>query len=70
MLGESKRLHHPHGRAAFGTLLLQDVAVIPGLLAIALLGSSAVSHTVIRFERGARARTATQRRNPRLGSWL
>ncbi|MBY8966231.1 cation:proton antiporter [Algiphilus sp. NNCM1] len=46
MLGESKRLHHPHGRAAFGTLLLQDVAVIPGLLAIALLGSSAVSHSL------------------------
>jgi len=46
MLGESKRLHHPHGRAAFGTLLLQDVAVIPGLVAIALLGSASVSHTL------------------------
>ncbi|MFV2090185.1 MAG: monovalent cation:proton antiporter-2 (CPA2) family protein [Pseudomonadales bacterium] len=34
LLAERKALNHPHGRAAFGTLLLQDVAVIP---AIALL---------------------------------
>jgi monovalent cation:proton antiporter-2 (CPA2) family protein len=34
LLGEQKNLGTPHGRAAFGTLLLQDLAVIP---AIALL---------------------------------
>lgn len=46
LLGERKRLHHPHGRAAFGTLLLQDVAVIPGLVAISLLGSASLSNTL------------------------
>ncbi|MHA7835659.1 MAG: cation:proton antiporter domain-containing protein, partial [Algiphilus sp.] len=46
LLGESKRLHHPHGRAAFGTLLLQDVAVIPGLVAVAVLGSTSLSHAL------------------------
>ena len=41
LLGENRRLHHPHGRAAFGTLLLQDIAVIPGLVLISLLGNGA-----------------------------
>ncbi|MEM7077356.1 MAG: monovalent cation:proton antiporter-2 (CPA2) family protein [Pseudomonadota bacterium] len=32
LLGEQRTLNHPHGRAAFGVLLLQDIAVIPALL--------------------------------------
>ena len=31
LLAEQKSLNQPHGRAAFGTLLLQDVAVIPAI---------------------------------------
>ncbi len=31
LLGEQRKLNKPHGRAAFGVLLLQDVAVIPGI---------------------------------------
>ncbi|MFU8814345.1 MAG: monovalent cation:proton antiporter-2 (CPA2) family protein [Pseudomonadales bacterium] len=39
LLGEQKRLNQPHGRAAFGTLLLQDVAVIPAIAVVNLLAS-------------------------------
>ncbi|GJL83284.1 MAG: potassium transporter [marine bacterium B5-7] len=38
LLGEQKKLNRPHGRAAFGVLLLQDIAVIP---AIAILNAIA-----------------------------
>ncbi|KAA3629090.1 MAG: hypothetical protein DWQ08_06940, partial [Proteobacteria bacterium] len=38
LLGEQKKLNKPHGRAAFGVLLLQDIAVIP---AIAILNGIA-----------------------------
>ncbi len=41
LLTEQKQLMAPYGRAAFGILLLQDIAVIPGLAAISLLGVSA-----------------------------
>lgn len=41
LLGEQHKLNKPHGRAAFGVLLLQDVAVIP---AIAILNAIASAH--------------------------
>ncbi|HSG91601.1 MAG TPA: cation:proton antiporter, partial [Pseudomonadales bacterium] len=37
LLGEQKKLNQPHGRASFGVLLLQDVAVIPGSAIVNLL---------------------------------
>jgi glutathione-regulated potassium-efflux system ancillary protein KefC/glutathione-regulated potassium-efflux system protein KefB len=37
LLGEQRKLNQPHGRAAFGVLLLQDVAVIPAMAALPLL---------------------------------
>ncbi|MEQ9004514.1 MAG: monovalent cation:proton antiporter-2 (CPA2) family protein, partial [Pseudomonadales bacterium] len=37
LLGEQKKLNQPHGRASFGVLLLQDVAVIPGIAVVNLL---------------------------------
>ena len=40
LLGEQKQLMAPHGRAAFGVLLFQDIAVIPAIAAISLLGVS------------------------------
>jgi len=43
LLSEQKQLMTAHGRAAFGILLLQDIAVIPGLAAISLLGVSAAA---------------------------
>jgi glutathione-regulated potassium-efflux system ancillary protein KefC/glutathione-regulated potassium-efflux system protein KefB len=36
LLGEQKKLNHTHGRAAFGILLLQDVAVIPAIAVLSL----------------------------------
>ncbi len=39
LLAERRKLSHHHGRAAFGTLLLQDVAVIPAIAAVNLLAS-------------------------------
>jgi glutathione-regulated potassium-efflux system ancillary protein KefC/glutathione-regulated potassium-efflux system protein KefB len=36
LLGETRKLQSPHGRASFGILLLQDAAVIPALAAISL----------------------------------
>ena len=41
LLGEQKKLNAPHGRAAFGVLLLQDLAVIPVIAAINLLAPRA-----------------------------
>jgi glutathione-regulated potassium-efflux system ancillary protein KefC/glutathione-regulated potassium-efflux system protein KefB len=38
LLAERKTLNQPHGRAAFGTLLLQDVAVIPAIALLDLAG--------------------------------
>lgn len=37
LLGERRELNHTHGRAAFGVLLLQDVAVIPAIAMLSLL---------------------------------
>jgi monovalent cation:proton antiporter-2 (CPA2) family protein len=37
LLGEQKKLNAPHGRAAFGVLLMQDVAVIPLIAALSLM---------------------------------
>ena len=39
LLGEQKKLNKPHGRAAFGTLLMQDVAVIPAIAVVAVLSA-------------------------------
>ena len=38
-LGEHREFNRPHGRAAFGTLLMQDVAVIPAIALIGILSS-------------------------------
>jgi glutathione-regulated potassium-efflux system ancillary protein KefC/glutathione-regulated potassium-efflux system protein KefB len=40
LLGEQKKLNHSHGRASFGVLLLQDVAVIPVIAFVAAYGSA------------------------------
>ena len=40
LLGEQKKLSTHHGRAAFGTLLLQDLAVIPAIAALNLLDTA------------------------------
>lgn len=40
LLGEQRKLNHAHGRAAFGILLLQDVAVIPAIAVLTLLTPS------------------------------
>jgi monovalent cation:proton antiporter-2 (CPA2) family protein len=37
LLAERKTLNQPHGRAAFGTLLMQDVAVIPAIAVVSLM---------------------------------
>lgn len=41
-LGERQQLTAPHGRSAFGVLLFQDLAVIPLLALVPLLGSESV----------------------------
>ena len=41
LLAEKKSLNKPHGRAAFGVLLFQDVAVIPAIVVITALGGAA-----------------------------
>lgn len=41
LLAERKQLTAPHGKAAFGILLFQDIVAIPLLAAIPLLGQSA-----------------------------
>lgn len=43
MLAEKKELGSPHGRAAFGILLLQDLAVIPLIALLPLLGGRAAA---------------------------
>ncbi|AKF07231.1 monovalent cation:proton antiporter-2 (CPA2) family protein [Sandaracinus amylolyticus] len=40
MLGEKHELSTPHGRAAFGVLLFQDVAAIPLLAIVPMLGAA------------------------------
>jgi monovalent cation:proton antiporter-2 (CPA2) family protein len=40
MLAERQQLKSPHGRAAFGILLFQDLAVLPALAALPLLAPS------------------------------
>jgi len=40
LLGERRELNQAHGRAAFGVLLLQDVAVIPALAVLNLIASA------------------------------
>ncbi len=41
VLGEKNEMATPHGRAAFGILLFQDIAAIPALALIPLLGGAA-----------------------------
>ena len=41
VLAERKQLHAQHGRAAFGILLFQDLAVLPVLAVLPLLGAQA-----------------------------
>lgn len=43
LLAERKSLNQPHGRAAFGILLLQDVAVIPAIAILDLVNPSTAS---------------------------
>jgi monovalent cation:proton antiporter-2 (CPA2) family protein len=43
LLGERKELASQHGRAAFGMLLFQDLAVLPALAVLPLLGVAAAS---------------------------
>lgn len=45
ILGEKNELGGAHGRAAFGILLFQDVAAIPALALIPLLGTSSSTST-------------------------
>jgi len=40
LLGERRELNQAHGRAAFGVLLLQDVAVIPAIAVLNLIASA------------------------------
>jgi glutathione-regulated potassium-efflux system ancillary protein KefC/glutathione-regulated potassium-efflux system protein KefB len=44
MLAERRELKTQHGRAAFGILLFQDLAVLPGLAVLPLLEPSATTH--------------------------
>jgi len=44
MLAERRELKTRHGRAAFGILLFQDLAVLPGLAVLPLLEPSATTH--------------------------
>jgi monovalent cation:proton antiporter-2 (CPA2) family protein len=43
LLAERKALNQPHGRAAFGILLLQDVAVIPAIAVLDLVNPNTTS---------------------------
>ena len=45
LLAERKQLHAQHGRAAFGILLFQDLAVLPVLAVLPLLGAQAGAQT-------------------------
>lgn len=56
ILGEKNELGVPHGRAAFGILLFQDVAAIPALAIVPLLGvaeSSSARNPYVQFAIGA-----------------
>ncbi len=44
LLAEQKALNHAHGRAAFGVLLFQDVAVIPAIVILTALGGATEGH--------------------------
>ncbi|MEQ9452581.1 MAG: monovalent cation:proton antiporter-2 (CPA2) family protein [Pseudomonadales bacterium] len=44
LLAEQKALNQPHGRAAFGVLLLQDIAVIPAIVLLTALGDGTGEH--------------------------
>jgi glutathione-regulated potassium-efflux system ancillary protein KefC/glutathione-regulated potassium-efflux system protein KefB len=44
MLAERRELKTQHGRAAFGILLFQDLAVLPGLAVLPLLEPAAAAH--------------------------
>lgn len=44
LLAEKGELNYAHGRAAFGVLLFQDVAVIPALVLLSALAASADAH--------------------------
>jgi len=46
MLAERRELKTQHGRAAFGILLFQDLAVLPGLAVLPLLEPSATTHPI------------------------
>ncbi len=43
LLAEKKELNHSHGRAAFGVLLFQDIAVIPAIVVLSALSTNADS---------------------------
>lgn len=45
LLAEQNTLNHTHGRAAFGVLLFQDVAVIPAIVLLTALASTPDSHS-------------------------
>ena len=45
LLAERKQLHAQHGRAAFGILLFQDLAVLPVLAVLPLLGAQGGAQT-------------------------
>ncbi|MEM9622900.1 MAG: cation:proton antiporter, partial [Pseudomonadota bacterium] len=40
LLAEQKALNQPHGRAGFGVLLFQDIAVIPAIVILTALGGA------------------------------
>src|SRR5262249_47877698 len=44
LLAERRELKSQHGRAAFGILLFQDLAVLPGLAVLPMLEPSATAH--------------------------
>ncbi len=45
LLAERKQIGEPHGRSALGILLFQDLAAIPALAVIPLLGAAATAET-------------------------
>lgn len=47
LLGEREEMHQPHGRAAFGVLLFQDLAVIPLIAVVPLLSGERISDVPI-----------------------
>lgn len=55
LLEERRELSSPHGRLAFGILLVQDLAVIPMLAALPLLGGGAAPSGTPAWVTGAKA---------------